>query len=74
MGDDDGGIVLSVSPSFNTLSIALRDEGAMRFIKYVSKSAPSGRWDIATSFAVNYEDGSGSSDEGEEGESDASED
>ena len=74
LGDDDGGIVLSVSPSFNTLSIALRDEGAMRFIKYVSKSAPSGRWDIATSFAVNYEDGSGSSDEGEEGESDASED
>ena len=55
--NDDGGILLSVSPSFNTLSVALRDEGTMRFIKYVSKNAPSGRWDVATSFGVNYDEG-----------------
>ena len=29
ISDDDGGILLSVSPSFNTLSLALRDEGVM---------------------------------------------
>ena len=55
--NDDGGILLSVSPSFNTLSVALRDEGTMRFIKYVSKNAPSGWWDVATSFGVNYDEG-----------------
>ena len=54
--DEDGGIVLSVSPTFNTLSLALRDDGTMRFIKYVSSVAPSNRYDISTSFCVDYSD------------------
>jgi prolyl 3-hydroxylase /prolyl 3,4-dihydroxylase len=54
--DEDGGIVLSVSPRFNTLSLALRDDGTMRFIKYVSSVAPSNRYDISTSFCVDYSD------------------
>ena len=54
--DEDGGIVLSVSPSFNTLSLALRDDGTMRFIKYISSVAPSNRYDIATSYCVDYSD------------------
>ena len=54
--DEDGGIVLSISPTFNTLTLTLRDDGTMRFIKYVSSSAPSNRFDIATSYSVEYSD------------------
>lgn len=43
--DDDTG-VLNVSPQFNSLNIVLRDEGLMRFVKYLSSSAPGSRWDI----------------------------
>jgi hypothetical protein len=44
--DDDSG-VLNVSASFNALSIVLRDEGLMRFVKYVSSTAPGSRWDVS---------------------------
>ncbi len=44
--DDDSG-VLNVSASFNALSIVLRDEGLMRFVKYVSSAAPGSRWDVS---------------------------
>ena len=54
--DEDGGIVLSISPTFNTLTLTLRDDGTMRFIKYVSSNAPSNRFDIATSYCVEYSD------------------
>ena len=54
--DEDGGIVLSISPTFNTLTLTLRDDGTMRFIKYVSSNAPSNRFDIATSYSVEYSD------------------
>ncbi len=43
---------MSVSPVSNTLSLVLRDEGVMRFIKYVSAGAPSSRWDISTEYKV----------------------
>lgn len=44
--DDDSG-VLNVSAAFNAVSIVLRDEGLMRFVKYVSATAPGSRWDIS---------------------------
>ena len=44
--DDDSG-VLNVSAGFNALSIVLRDEGLMRFVKYVSSTAPGSRWDVS---------------------------
>ena len=44
--DDDSG-VLNVSAGFNALSIVLRDEGLMRFVKYVSSAAPGSRWDVS---------------------------
>jgi Rps23 Pro-64 3,4-dihydroxylase Tpa1-like proline 4-hydroxylase len=44
--DDDSG-VLNVSASFNSISIVLRDEGLMRFIKYVSSTAPGSRFDVS---------------------------
>lgn len=39
--------MLNVAPAANTLSLVLRDEGLMRFVKYLSCAAPSSRLDIA---------------------------
>ena len=44
--DDESG-VLNISAAFNAVSIVLRDEGLMRFVKYVASSAPGSRWDVS---------------------------
>jgi hypothetical protein len=44
--DDESG-VLNVSPAFNCLSLVLRDEGLMRFVKFLSAHAPGSRWDVS---------------------------
>ncbi|KDD72488.1 hypothetical protein H632_c3282p0, partial [Helicosporidium sp. ATCC 50920] len=46
-GDEDESGVLNVSPACNTLSLVLRDEGLMRFVKFVSARAPGSRWDLS---------------------------
>lgn len=43
---DDGGGVLNVAPAANALSLVLRDEGLLRFVKCVSMAAPGSRWDV----------------------------
>ncbi|KNE58238.1 hypothetical protein AMAG_05048 [Allomyces macrogynus ATCC 38327] len=45
--DEDGGALLTVPADWNVLSLVLRDQGVMRFVKYVSGLAPGSRWDIA---------------------------
>ena len=62
--DDDESGVLNVSPSFNCLSLVLRDEGLMRFVKYLSAQAPGSRWDVAGVYVP--EDDSESEEEEEE--------
>ena len=44
--EENDGILLSNPPSWNTLSIVLRDKGTLRFVKYVSRNAPGDRWDV----------------------------
>lgn len=44
--------VLSVSAGSNVLSLVMRDEGVMRFIKYVGAGAPGSRWDIAVEYEI----------------------
>ena len=63
-GEDDG-ILLSSPASWNTMTIVLRDCGTLRFVKYVSQSAPGDRWDVAgfVRVKVGEEDGA---DEAEE--------
>ncbi|KAL4426531.1 hypothetical protein ABPG77_008389 [Micractinium sp. CCAP 211/92] len=61
--DDESG-VLNVSPAANTLNLVLRDEGLMRFVKYLSVAAPSSRLDIA----MTYQPEPDSDEEGGEGE------
>jgi Oxoglutarate and iron-dependent oxygenase degradation C-term len=51
---DDAGSLLSVSASFNALSLVLRDDAnVLSFIKYVSSAAPGSRYDIAAEYVVD---------------------
>ncbi len=54
--DDDDTELLSVSASFNTLSLVYRDPGTMRFVKYVGCGAPSSRWDISLEYEVEADE------------------
>ena len=57
--DDDGGGdtgVLNVPAAANCLSLLLRDEGLMRFVKYVSAAAPGSRWDLAMEYKPQDDD------------------
>lgn len=48
--DGDDNAVINVPAAHNSLNLLLRDEGLMRFVKYVSAAAPSSRWDIAMEY------------------------
>ncbi|KDQ57027.1 hypothetical protein JAAARDRAFT_35627 [Jaapia argillacea MUCL 33604] len=50
--DDDNATLLTVQPGFNRLLLVLRDEGVMRFVKYVSAAAEGSRWDVAGEYEV----------------------
>lgn len=50
--DSDSGTLLTVQPGFNRLLLVLRDEGVMRFVKYVSAAAESSRWDVCGEYEV----------------------
>jgi len=54
--EEDDTQLLSVSASFNTLSLVYRDPGTMKFVKYVGSGAPSSRWDIALEYDVKTDD------------------
>ncbi|KAI8333526.1 Oxoglutarate and iron-dependent oxygenase degradation C-term-domain-containing protein [Chlamydoabsidia padenii] len=47
---DQDGALLTLPCSGNELSIVLRDEGVMQFVKYVSAGAMGSRWDMALEF------------------------
>ena len=50
--EEDDGTLLTVQPGFNRLLLVLRDEGVMRFVKYVSAAAQGPRWDICGEYEV----------------------
>ncbi|ORY65845.1 2-oxoglutarate and Fe(II) dioxygenase domain-containing protein 1 [Pseudomassariella vexata] len=60
---DDDNILFFQAASWNKLTIVLRDSGALKFVKYVSRKAPGDRWDICGTFEIEEQD-----DEGEEEE------
>jgi Rps23 Pro-64 3,4-dihydroxylase Tpa1-like proline 4-hydroxylase len=66
---DDGGVLFSNAPSWNKLSIVLRDEDTLKFVKYVSRKAAGSRWDVVGVFGVK-EGEEGSGDEGDDVEGD----
>ncbi|KAH8587191.1 Oxoglutarate and iron-dependent oxygenase degradation C-term-domain-containing protein [Bisporella sp. PMI_857] len=61
---DDDNVLFTMPPSWNKMSIVLRDSGVLKFVKYVSKNAKGDRWDISGSFGVKETDDN----EGEEQE------
>src|SRR6266852_5560681 len=50
--EEDDATLLTVQPGFNHLLLVLRDEGVMRFVKYVSAAAEGSRWDICGEYEV----------------------
>jgi hypothetical protein len=55
-GDDDDNILFFQAASWNKMTIVMRDSGALKFVKYVSKSAKGDRWDISGAFEIEEED------------------
>ncbi|OTB02108.1 hypothetical protein M426DRAFT_74800 [Hypoxylon sp. CI-4A] len=60
-GDDDN-ILFFEGAAWNKMSLVLRDSGALKFVKYVSRKAPGDRWDISGTFEVEEADDSDDSD------------
>ncbi|KAL8933784.1 MAG: hypothetical protein Q9216_006215 [Gyalolechia sp. 2 TL-2023] len=54
--EEDDGVLFSMPACWNTLGLVLRDQGVMRFVKYVSQQAPGDRWDIVGEFGVIQDD------------------
>jgi Rps23 Pro-64 3,4-dihydroxylase Tpa1-like proline 4-hydroxylase len=44
--DEDDAILFTDTPSWNTLNVVMRDQGTLRFVKYLSQAARRDRWDI----------------------------
>lgn len=59
--------LLSVSASNNVLSLVMRDEGIMKFIKYLSANAPGSRWDVAVEYEIENSGDSEDSEDSEDG-------
>ncbi|CCD25269.1 oxidative DNA demethylase NDAI_0E04520 [Naumovozyma dairenensis CBS 421] len=68
--NDDGGdsVLLNCKPSWNSFNLVLRDESVLEFVKYVSWSAKSSRWDIKLKYDVKSLEEDEGDDENEEGD------
>lgn len=53
--EDDDPVLLTSQASWNSMTLILRDTGVLKFVKYVSKSAPGSRWDISCQWNVQME-------------------
>ncbi|EEP76524.1 conserved hypothetical protein [Uncinocarpus reesii 1704] len=62
---EDDGILFSMAAGWNRMSIVLRDQGTLRFVKYVSRSARGDRWDVTGAIEVKFGDDE-DSEEGDE--------
>jgi hypothetical protein len=51
-GEEDDGMLLVAHAGFNCLLLVLRDEGVMRFVKYVSAAAEGSRWDVCGEYEI----------------------
>ena len=50
--EEEDATLLTSQPGFNRLLLVLRDEGVMRFVKYVSAVAEGSRWDVCGEYEV----------------------
>ncbi|KAI1266776.1 Oxoglutarate and iron-dependent oxygenase degradation C-term-domain-containing protein [Xylariaceae sp. FL1019] len=65
--DDGDNVLFFQAAAWNRLSLVLRDSGALRFVKYVSRRAKGDRWDISGTFEVEEEEDDEEEGEGEKG-------
>ena len=65
--DDDDEPLVQTTASFNSLSLVLRDQGVLRFVKYVGCAAPGSRWDVNVELEIDppEDDGEGAEEEEE---------
>ncbi|KAI0385827.1 Oxoglutarate and iron-dependent oxygenase degradation C-term-domain-containing protein [Hypomontagnella monticulosa] len=54
-GEDDN-ILFFQAAAWNKMSLVLRDSGALKFVKYISRKAPGDRWDICGTIDVEEDD------------------
>jgi prolyl 3-hydroxylase /prolyl 3,4-dihydroxylase len=50
--EGDDGILLSQDAAWNHLTLAVRDQGTLKFVKYVSRSAWGGKWDVTSEWTT----------------------
>ncbi|KAH9909360.1 Oxoglutarate and iron-dependent oxygenase degradation C-term-domain-containing protein [Xylariomycetidae sp. FL2044] len=60
---EDDNILFFQAAAWNQMSLVLRDRGALKFVKYVSRSARGDRWDVCGTFEVEEEEEEGDDDE-----------
>jgi len=51
--DEEDGVLFVNYPGWNSLSLALRDQGVLKFVKYVSAAAKGDRWDVVGEFGID---------------------
>ena len=66
--EEDDGVLFSMPASWNQVSIVLRDQGTLKFVKYVSQAAKGDRWDCSCEFNYDHEDNEDEEEEGKEKE------
>ena len=51
-GAEDGAVLFFSLPAFNKLVLALRDQGVLKFVRYMSATAHGSRWDVSAQYEV----------------------
>lgn len=54
--DGDDGVLVSTDAAWNMFTLVLRDTGVLKFVKYVSRAAWGGRWDVTSEWVVKSEE------------------
>ena len=49
---EDGAVLFFSLPAFNKLVLALRDQGVLKFVRYMSATAQGSRWDVSAQYEV----------------------
>jgi Rps23 Pro-64 3,4-dihydroxylase Tpa1-like proline 4-hydroxylase len=64
--EEDDNVLFTMPASWNKMSIVLRDNGVLKFVKYVSRSAKGDRWDVSGAFGVKIDEIEGEGEEEDE--------
>lgn len=63
---EDGTVLFFSLPGFNKLVLALRDQGVLRFVSYLSAAAQGSRWDVSAQYEVGmFTEGDSEDEEGQ---------